>query len=106
MRQHAHAKRGPGQVPPSIVVRRQHAEAVASRRQVGVKRRSSGARIDPSVVEAFQLIAVLDFLGSDKTQAGILNLKPVGARSDGELLVEAEGAGMVIDENFFDGDRW
>ena len=82
MRHHAQAEGGAGGVPDPVIVGRQHPEAVASRRQVSVKRRPAGAGVDPSVVEAFQLVAVLDFLRGHKTQAGILELEPVGARPD------------------------
>ena len=85
MRQQAQAEGGAGGIPDPVIVGRQHPEAVAARGQVGVKRRPPAAGLDPAVVEAFQLVAVLDLLRSHEAQAGVLEFQPVGARLDGQL---------------------
>ncbi len=97
MRHHAQAEGSAGRIPDAVIVGRQHPEAVAARRQVGVKRSPPAARVDPALVEALQLIAVLNFLRGHKAQAGILELEPVGARPDRELLIQTAKRGRRPD---------
>ena len=80
-----------------------HQKAVTARGQVGVKRRAPATGLDPAVIEALQLVAVLHLLRGNEAEARVLEFEPVGARLNRQFLIEAPN--LVIHQNLFDDYR-
>src|SRR5262245_25880978 len=64
-------------VPDTTVVGRRDAEAVLSRREIGVESLSAVNDLLPVTIEAFELVAKSHFLRRDQAQCGVIDLQIV-----------------------------
>ena len=103
MRQHAQAEGGAGGIPHPVIVGCQHPETIIAGGQVGVKGGPPVAGVDPVVVKALQLIPVLHFLRGHKAQPCVLELDPVSAGLDSQLL--RQRTSVVVHQDLLDRYR-
>src|SRR5207244_10627507 len=90
-------------VPHAAVVRCDHAEAIAARREIRIERPAAITRILPVAIAAFELVAELHFLRNGEAGRGVLDLEIASERR--QTYLRRSRIGLPIGHDLLDVHR-